>query len=85
MDEGSSEFKQVGDLIMFKELVASLRINYEKGFWSILHKLVRSLSHFLDKFETGQNQSTWNMNMVVWKVGFFDQGSIGLWAWAIPL
>ena len=65
MDEGSSEFKQVGDLIMFKELVDSLRINYEKRFWSILHKLVRSLSHFLDKLETGQNQLAWNMNMIV--------------------
>ena len=39
--ETSSEFRHV-DLVKFEELIASLRLDYEKGYWLALDKLIES-------------------------------------------
>ena len=41
MDDASLEFRHA-DLIKFRELVGSLGLDYAKGCWATLHKLVRS-------------------------------------------
>ena len=53
----SSEFRHA-DPVKFGELVASLGLDYEEGFWPTLHKLVGSWSHSPDKPEARQNEST---------------------------
>ena len=50
MDDVSLEFKYT-NLIKFGEFVASLRLDYKKRYWPILHKLVKNYSHSPDEPE----------------------------------
>ena len=54
--DASSEFKHA-DPVKFGEFVASLGLDYEKGYWPTLHKLVRTWSHSPNEPEVGRNQS----------------------------
>ena len=58
MDRGevSSEFRHA-DLVKFRELVTGLGLDYEKGCWPTLHKLVGSWSRSPDEPEVERNQS----------------------------
>ena len=41
MDDTFSEFRHA-DPVKFGELVASMRLDFEEGYWLSLHKLVES-------------------------------------------
>ena len=58
MDRGDaySEFKHA-NLVKFGEFVASLRLDYEEGYWPTMHKLVGTWSHSPNEPEVGRNQS----------------------------
>ena len=63
-DEASSEFRHA-DPVKFKELVASLGLDYEEGCWPTLHKLVGSSSSFPDEPEARRNKSS--LRHEVWR------------------
>ena len=50
--EASSEFRHINP-IKFGELVAGLGLDYEEGYWPILHKLVGSWIRSPDESEVG--------------------------------